>query len=127
GAPVADLQPDYKHCSPSLRWSGPLHLRRGALVIEANRHRGQWAFRILPGGACIGARLLDGTLYIRISRSTRPAQRHLPKWERELSVFVEKLNLSGWTGAPDFGAPGVAHIYSCPAALLCKCGSRLDD
>ncbi len=111
--------------APSRTWERPLSGLRAELEREAADTAPRWAWRILPRGACVAVQVLDDTLKVRIARPAAPAGADLRRWEQELATFRRELCLDGWEEENDPEGRGVAVVFSCRAALICRyCRTR---
>jgi hypothetical protein len=138
--------PDFTAAPEDNQWTLPLEHLGTALRHEAYEKKGEWAWRILPGGALVAMRLPPTfRKELRVARRLRRAftDQSAKAWHTELNVFLEHLGCTGWTCLKDALAGvgpeadtqvTVEAIYQEPAplgatkaVLLCaRCGQQFE-
>ena len=96
--------PDFLAADAGVRWTKPLAELGAFLREKAWKAQGAWVYRILPGGACVAMRVIDGgddafKRELRVSRR-EPLASHeaMKKWATECRVFRHHLGCeNGWT------------------------------
>jgi hypothetical protein len=106
---------DYLAAHEEHRWAKPLAELAEALRHEAYEKKGEWAWRILPGGALVAMRVPPTfQKEIRIARrDPLKTEESLKKWLDEVRVFQKHLGAERW-GFTEIvarpGEPGPIHV-----------------
>lgn len=95
--------PDFVEADEQHRWTRPLVELGAMLRAAAWKAKGQWVTRVLPGGATVAMRMVEGgedafKREIRITRSA-PLENfeQFKKWVAEIKVFRKHLDCErGW-------------------------------
>lgn len=92
--------PDFDAAPEELRWTGRLPELFEALRHQAYELKGEEAWRILPGGAGVGLRILPETFtkQLRIVRRLRKAfsDKSATAWHTEIRTFLEQFGCKAW-------------------------------
>ncbi len=103
---------DFLAADPAVRWTKPLAELAAFLREQAWKARGGWVYRILPGGACVAMRMIDGgddafKRELRVSRREGlETFDQFKKWVGECRVFRAHLKCeSGWHTVTLAGQP----------------------
>jgi hypothetical protein len=135
--------PDFLAAPDANRWAGTLPQLAEKLKHEAYAAKGEWAWRVLPGGALVAMRVPPTFVKeLRIARRLRKpfTEKSAKAWRTELATFVEQLGCTGWKCTSDVltGDAGeqqkVEAIYQEPAPLgaksntatCAKCGNEFE-
>lgn len=138
------LHPDFLAAHEGNRWGGPLQHLAAVLKHDAYQRQGEWAWRILSGGALVSMRVPPTfQKELRIARRLRKAftDKSAAAWHTELKVFTELLGCTGWKCISDVVTPAAGDqpakleaIYqevtplSAKASLTCaRCGNQFDS
>lgn len=104
-----DTHPSFEQARPDRRWrSGSLPDLWAVLNQEANARPGRWAKRVLPGGAHVSLRIVEG-----VGRRELVLYRSEPfrteggesAWSAEVLTFARKFGVLSWAKEPGH-APG---------------------
>lgn len=94
------IHPDFEAAPEELRWSGRLPELFETLRHQAYKLKGEEAWRILPGGAGVGLRILPETFtkQLRIVRRLRKAfsDKSATAWHTEIRTFLEQFGCKAW-------------------------------